>query len=93
MKALAKMAKAGRDAMALEAKLSSTPERHDRVRSELQHDLLRKRLKFAQALRAVPFSVSTWAEFTEAARRAEYFSIDPKSLWFDLPRNCAVGAD
>jgi len=70
MKALAKMAKAGRDAMALEAKLSSTPERHVRVRSELQHDLLRKRLKFAQALRAVPFSVSTWAEFTEAARRA-----------------------
>ncbi|MEQ1948235.1 MAG: sigma-70 family RNA polymerase sigma factor [Bryobacteraceae bacterium] len=69
-KLLAKMARLCREVEALDLKLQSTPERHSRVRAELSRELFRKRLKAAQALRAVPFTVPVWGRFAGAARQS-----------------------
>ncbi|MEQ1886898.1 MAG: sigma-70 family RNA polymerase sigma factor [Bryobacteraceae bacterium] len=69
-KLLARMARLHRESEALDSRLQSTPERHSRVRAELGRELFRKRLKTGQALRVVPFTLTTWSRFAEAAKHA-----------------------
>jgi RNA polymerase primary sigma factor len=59
-----------RDVQALEQKLTSTPRRNVHVRAELDHSLLRARVKFSQAIRDIPFSVASWTKLENSFRRA-----------------------
>jgi len=67
---LAKVAKLYREVQVLERKLAATPGRYVKVREGLSRKLLRQRIKFSQAIREVPFSLSQWAAFETAFRRA-----------------------
>jgi len=55
---------------ALREELDSTAQRHIHVRAALESRLLRARVKFSQAIREVPFSVTQWTAFTTALRTA-----------------------
>jgi RNA polymerase primary sigma factor len=67
---LAKVAKLYREVQTLERKLAATPGRYVKVIQGLDRKVLRQRVKFSQAIREVPFSLSQWAAFEGAFRRA-----------------------
>jgi len=60
---LARMWKLHRDLLAIEQKVAATPRVHVHVRARLNSTLLRTRIKFSRALRAVPYSQAQWAAF------------------------------
>jgi len=65
---LNKVAKLHREVLALERKLAATPSRYVNVLQTLRRKLLRQKVKFAQAIREVPFSLAQWADFESAFR-------------------------
>jgi RNA polymerase primary sigma factor len=70
MQRFTKMAKVNRELAALGKKLDSTPQRHLRVRAAIQSKMLRSRVKLAQAIREIPFSIHMWNSFGIDFRRA-----------------------
>jgi RNA polymerase primary sigma factor len=70
MRRLAKAAKLHRDLQSLEKKVASTPSRNVRVRAQLCREAVRLRVNVSRAIRDVPFSQASWAEFLKAYKRA-----------------------
>jgi len=62
--------KAFRELAAMEAKISSTPERHANVRARLASKAGRLRVKLSQAIRQIPFTPASWVAFGDAFRHA-----------------------
>jgi RNA polymerase primary sigma factor len=56
--------------LALQEKLEATPSRHAKVRAQLGRDLVRARIRAAQAIRETPFSVSQWKAWGSAFKAA-----------------------
>jgi RNA polymerase primary sigma factor len=50
---------------ALEKKIAATPERHVKVRAELESELPRLTIRCSEAMRAIPFRVDWWRNFRE----------------------------
>ncbi len=67
---LAKAMRRHHDVVALENKLASSSRRHVHVREELERKLVRSRVKFAQAIREIPFTPARWEEFANVAKTA-----------------------
>ena len=67
---IARVARLHRNVKAAEESISLTPRRHLRVRAQLERKLVRLRIKLSQALREIPFSAATWANFANAFKRA-----------------------
>ena len=55
---------------AVENKLDSLSRRHVHVREDLESKLVRNRVKFAQAVRAIPFTAAKWGAFASALKSA-----------------------
>jgi len=66
---LAKVERLNRDIQMLEQKLASTPRRNVHVRAQLDRNLLRRRVKFSQAIREIPFCAAKWMALEDAFRR------------------------
>ena len=66
MQRLARMWKLHRDLLNIEQRVAATPRGHVHVRARLNSASVRTRIKFSQALRAVPFSQSQWGAFGAA---------------------------
>jgi len=54
----------------MEQKLQATPQRQVHVRARLASKLVRLKVKFSQAIRAIPFYPSEWKDFSRALERA-----------------------
>ncbi len=54
----------------MEQKLKATPQRQVHVRARLASKLVRLKVKFSQAIRAIPFYPSEWKDFSRALERA-----------------------
>jgi RNA polymerase primary sigma factor len=54
----------------MEQKLQATPQRQVHVRARLASKLVRLKVQFSQAIRAIPFYPSEWKDFSRALERA-----------------------
>ena len=70
MRLFTKAAKLHRDLQAMQERLASTPGRHVHVRAQLSGKLIRLRIRFSQAIRAIPFSPAQWSVFGSIFKRA-----------------------
>jgi RNA polymerase primary sigma factor len=66
MRAFNKVVELHDDVVALEKKLDATPQRQVRVRASLASQLVRMRVKLAQAIRQIPFRPKQWKAFAGA---------------------------
>jgi RNA polymerase primary sigma factor len=55
---------------ALEKKIAGTPERHVKVRAELERELVRQTIRCSEALRAIPFRSEQWRNFRNLIENA-----------------------
>jgi RNA polymerase primary sigma factor len=66
----ARLARLNSDLLALEQKLTSTPERHANLRAKLKREIIRKKVKASQELRCIPFQSIQWKRFQDALEHA-----------------------
>ncbi len=66
----AKAMRRNQELTAIENKLASLSRRHVHVRELLESKLVRNRVKFAQALREIPFTPAKWGAFANALKTA-----------------------
>jgi RNA polymerase primary sigma factor len=79
MRRFSRAAKLHREVSGLEGELAVTPTRHVKVRAQLGRQLLRSRIRVAQAIREIPLSSSRWKSLEIAFRGAIEKSGDPES--------------
>jgi RNA polymerase primary sigma factor len=65
MRRFSKLARLDQELRALEQKIASTPERHVKVRAQLERELPRLCVRCSKELRAIPFRADQWKQFRE----------------------------